>query len=348
VTRVPYVEVIDRSKALEWDAYVEGHPGATLYHLHAWRTIGERAYEIEAPFLCARDQRDGPIRGVLPLFRMPRPFSPYLTTGLFGAYGEVLADSERHATSLVAAAMKRIDEREADFLHLKLLGESPLSQALEPQNLWVTAHLDLKKSVDDLWRGLARKMRWKVRRAQRGGLRCLRGRDWVDAFYEVLSTNMLRKGAPIYGRKFFHAMLEALGPRAEIVALGKDGHVVSGAAIAWFRGVMYVPFASALPSVFSHCPNNLLYWEVMRWAHELGLHTLDFGASMRGSGGLEFKRSWHPRMIPVATYLYARDLSRAIIDPGDSFVARNTVRLWTRLPPRLAEVFGPAVCRWIA
>ena len=42
---------------------------------------------MRAPFLVAREAAGGPIRGVLPLFVVRRPFGAYLTSGMFGAYG---------------------------------------------------------------------------------------------------------------------------------------------------------------------------------------------------------------------------------------------------------------------
>src|SRR5258708_5422733 len=103
----PLVELA--AAAAAWDAYVSRQPGATLYHLFAWKTVAEEAYRMRAPFLVARDGPGQPIRGVLPLVRVPRPFAAYLTSGLFGSYGALLADEERHARALLEAAMRRID-----------------------------------------------------------------------------------------------------------------------------------------------------------------------------------------------------------------------------------------------
>ena len=86
------IEELTPSANREWDAYVEAHPDANCYHLRAWKTAAESAYGIEAPFLVARESGGGPVRGVLPLFVIRAgPGSAYLTTGLFGAYGPVLA-----------------------------------------------------------------------------------------------------------------------------------------------------------------------------------------------------------------------------------------------------------------
>jgi serine/alanine adding enzyme len=331
-----------------WDAYVEDHPRANLYHLSAWKTVGERAYRLKTPFLVTRDRPGGEIRGVLPLFRVPRPFSSYLTTGLFGAYGHVLADDDRHGLALLREACRRVDAGEVDFLHVKALGALPPGTPLARGDHWVTALLDLEPRVDALFGRLSRNMRWSVRHAERAGLTVARGVCQLDAFYDVLSENMLRKGSPIYGRAFFHELARALGPRADVITLQHEGRTVSGALVASFKGVVYVPFASSRPAVFPLRANNLLFWEIAKHGVETGHHTLDFGSSLRDSSGLEFKRGWHPRIEPIGSYVHARGGVTPALLPTNSFVARNTVRLWSRLTPRVAEALGPLASRWIA
>jgi FemAB-related protein (PEP-CTERM system-associated) len=321
-------------------------PNATLYHLHAWRSIARRAYDLDAPFLVSRDAADGPVRGVLPLFRIPRPFSPYLTNGLFGAYGDLLADDPVHAGALVSAAVESVDRGFGDYLHLKLLGDLPRA-GLERKDIWVTARLSLGSSEEATWAKLPTAMRTKIRHAQKAGFVTSREAD-VGGFYDVLSENMLRKGAPIYGRSFFTALLDELGSRAGVVTLSLDGRVVSGAFVAWVHDAMYVPFASSRADVFSLKVNQLLWWEIARYAHALGLRVLDFGSSMQGSTGLEFKKHWRTDVSPIASYLYARPGVRPVLAPAESVVARTTVRAWSHLPAGWAEALGPRIARWIA
>jgi FemAB-related protein (PEP-CTERM system-associated) len=342
----PLVELADSAAA--WDAYVSKQSGATLYHLFAWKRVAEEAYRMRAPFLVARDGPGQPIRGVLPLVRVPRPFSPYLTSGLFGSYGPLLADEERHARALLDGAVGRVDSGEASFLHLKLLGSAPHDARLKRHDVWVTAQLDLGRSSDELWNKLRSPMRTKIRQAQRSGLVADRGLDGLDAFYDVLSENMRRKGAPIYGLKFMQVLLDALGPRADVILLRHEGRVVSGALTAWFNDTMLVPFVSSRPAAFRLRPNNLLYWEIARRAIDLGLHTLDFGSSLRASTGLEFKESWKPRIEPIGSYVHAARGNAPALVPVESAVARNAVKVWSHLPSRLASALGPVVCRWIA
>jgi FemAB-related protein (PEP-CTERM system-associated) len=346
---VPSVELLPKEQGAAWDAYVARHPDTTLYHLHAWRDVAERAYGIATTFIVARDAGTRAIRGVLPLFRIPRPTAPYLTSGLFGAYGRILADDEIDARALLSAATQRVDLGDASFLHLKVLGGVPEHTPLERQDEWVMVKLHLEASDEAMLRGLSSGMRNKIRHAQRAGLTFHRGRADLDAFYEVLSTNMRRKGAPIYGKRFFEVMLEAFGDRADVVTLRHEGHVVSGALVAWTHGTLYVPFSSSLPSVFPLRASNLLWWEMMRMARAMGAHTLDFGSSLRGSTGLAFKTGWRGTVVePIGSYLYAAGGVEPVLVPKASAAARAAVRVLEWLPRPLYEAVGPGISRWIA
>ena len=55
---------------------------------------------------------------------------------------------------------------------------------------------------------------------------------------------------------------------------------------------MIVPWASSLREYFSLCPNNLLYWEMIRWGCKNGYQRFDFGRSSPDSGTYRFKKQW--------------------------------------------------------
>jgi len=341
------VDELTGSEAPAWDAYVDAHPRANCYHLRAWKTAAEAAYGIEAPFLVARERSGGPVRGVLPLFVIrSAPGSAYLTTGLFGAYGPVLADDDAAGEALVAAAVARARASNARYVSLKAVGDEPRARGFAAVDRWVVARLPLHLDPDVLWRGFRDKTRNAVREGQRSGLAVRAGE--LDGFYDVLAENMHRKGAPIYGRELFGELVRALGDRAEVVSLATGGRTVSGALVIRFRGVATVPFASSRPSSFHLNPNNLLYWEIISRACRAGLHTLDFGRSLRDSSALAFKLGWGART--EAQPIYVRTVRGAA--PRFDVTApavRLLVRLWRSLPRSFADALGPQICRrWLA
>jgi len=338
------IEELSKSEEPVWDAYVDAHPQANCYHLRAWKTAAEEAYGFETPFLLARDRAAGRVCGALPLFDA----GAYLTTGLFGAYGPVLADDPGTADALVAAAIERTRARKARFLVVKALGVQPPAAGFEPLDHWVIAKLALESDPQIIWKRFRDKTRNAIRKGQRSGLEVRIGADCLDGFYDVLAENMHRKGAPIYGRSLFEKLLRGLGDRGEIVTLEHGGRTVSGALVIRFGDVVTVPFASSRPGSFHLNPNNLLYWEIISRSCRAGARTLDFGRSLRDSTALSFKLGWGAETEAQPMYV------RALRGPAPRFdVAAPSIRfltgLWRSLPRNLADALGPAVCRrWLA
>ena len=337
------IEEPDPADAQEWDAFVARSPGANCYHLHGWRAAGERGYGLRAPFLAARARPRGELLGVLPLFFIP---GGYATTGLFGAYGRVLAYGERIGSALVQEACARAQRAGLASVRLKAVGEEPCAPGFLPFDRWVTASLPLAESPQAAWEGLRGKVRNCVRKAQRFGFEVRTGPDEVAGFYDVLAENMHRKGSPIYGFDWMRSLVEALG--AEVITLRLDGRTVSGALTLTFNGVITVPFASSRPSTFHMNPNNLLYWEIISRACSAGLRTLDFGRSLRDSSPLAFKLGWGAEM--TAQPLLVRTLrGKPPSMDVESPLVRTLVAVWQRLPRGLADALGPSVCRrWLA
>jgi FemAB-related protein (PEP-CTERM system-associated) len=343
------VEELRESEGPAWDEYVDAHPRANCYHLRAWKIAAEAGYGLRAPFLVARDRAGGPVRGVLPLFVIKDGLGgAYLTTGLFGAYGPLLSDDGPAGDALVAAALERASSAAARFMVFKALGAEPFASGFEPLDRWVVARLPLAPEPETVWRGFRDKTRNAVRKGQRSGLEVRAGAGELDGFYDVLAENMHRKGAPIYGLSLFRELVRALGERAEIVTLAERGRIVSGALVIRSGGVATVPFASSRPSSFHKNPNNLLYWEIISRACRLGLHTLDFGRSLRGSSALSFKLSWGARTEPQTMYVRAVRGALPSFDVSAPSI-RLLVRLWRSLPRSFADALGPQVCRrWLA
>ena len=110
------IEELDPGAAAEWDAYVEGKEPANCYHLHGWRSGGERSYGLRAPYLVARSRPRGELLGVLPVFFVRgAPLRGYATTGLFGSYGAVLAEDDGIAALLLREACRRAGLTKAEL-----------------------------------------------------------------------------------------------------------------------------------------------------------------------------------------------------------------------------------------
>lgn len=357
MTDVIRIEELDPAHLAEWDQYVDQHPESTCYHLGAWKNVATEAYGLRAPFLVARAGTGGRICGALPLFVVGGLVPRHLTNALFGAYGTVLADNADIHLKLLERARALSHAERASFLLLKIL-ESPdpaaapgrplrISPEFTRQDGWVIATRELDPDPQKTWNGLRDKVRNCVRKARRHGLRTAAGPGELRHFYSVLARNMHAKGAPIYGYGFIRQLAEQLGGKSDVLTLWHGDRCVAGAFLIFYKNRIYVPFASSLPSSLQMCPNNLLYWEIIRQGCQRGMRLLDFGRSLRDSGSLRFKQGWGARTQPQPCFVYSPRNKSLNLDPNDAR-ARFFVRNWQRLPLGVVNALGPSICRQLA
>lgn len=340
-----HVEPLAPGAEAEWDAYVRSHPDGNVYHLSAWRAVAVRAYRLPSPFLVAREGHRGPLRGVLPLYVVGNPFRRYVTNGLFGSYGVVLADSGEARARLLDEARRVALATHAGFVMLKSVGDEAQATGYVRHDPCVIATMPLAPSPQTLWRGFRDKIRNSIRKAEKSGLEArFGGEELLEPFYDVLAENMHRKGTPIYGLPVMRELLRALGDEACLATLWKDGAAVSGAMVARFRGTVYVPFASSRPAAFRMNPNNLLYWEIIRRACESGQRRLDFGRSPRDSTTLAFKLGWGA-VTTAQPFLVHTTRGRPPRFDADSPTLKRLIHFWQSLPRPVADALGPGIHR---
>jgi hypothetical protein len=152
----------------EWDSYVGANREATCYHVRAWLQAAERAYRMRTESLLAR--RNGRVVGIQPLFIVRRPLHCHVTSGLFGAYGKVLADDGEARDALVAGAREIVSRVGASYLQLKGLGDlEPWADDLTRVDTSVTAMMTLAEDPQVIWRTFDGDMRTRIRKAQKSG-----------------------------------------------------------------------------------------------------------------------------------------------------------------------------------
>ena len=204
--------------------------------------------------------------------------------------------------------------------------------------------LDLTNNPDELWKRFDAKLRNQVRKALKSGLTASwSGKEGLSDFYEVFAANMRDLGSPVHSRKFFAAIMEEFADSAKFMLVRKGDQVIGGAACFFFKGNLIVPWASSLREYFSLCPNNLLYWEMIRWGCENGYRRFDFGRSSPGSGTYYFKKQWGAIEEPLHWQCVSRKKGQAAMPHADDSKYQWIIRTWSRLPLSFTKVVGPLV-----
>src|ERR1700686_2168456 len=160
------ISIVRPTSAADWDAFVDGSPTTTGYHLWHWRDAYERAFGHRTEHLAAVE--DGRIVGVLPLVIFESwMFCRFAVSLPFVNYGGVVAEHDDAARSLFDAALQLGHDRRLRHVELR---HRVRRFADVPAKCHKVAMLRPLSGERAMWEGLDRKVRNQVRKAEKSGL----------------------------------------------------------------------------------------------------------------------------------------------------------------------------------
>jgi FemAB-related protein (PEP-CTERM system-associated) len=340
------VEVVSEPGA-EWDGFAGSTPGASLGHAAAWAGVLGAAYGLAPVYLAARDSQQG-LAGILPLVRFRSLRGRELVSLPFLDAAGILARSRDAEAALLDAALGLARREGARALELRQTAAIPTPT---PPGDRVNLVMPLETSEEAQWKSLPAKVRNQTRKSRREELRIASGPpdSLRRGFYRVFRVNMRDLGSPTHAQRFFEAAAEHFGSRLRFIVATLGERPVGGLVAIHFGRTVSVPWASTLRSERSRCPNNLIYWEALRWAIERGAEEFEFGRSAPDSGTHRFKRGWGAEERPLVWARLGRDgASLPLERAGDSALLKTLSKLWTAVPVPLSAILGPRVRRFLA
>src|SRR5258705_2667465 len=189
------------------------------------------------------------------------------------------------------------------------------------------------------WKTLGAKVRNQTRKAAQSGLSPGSPgapRDRVADFFAPFAVNMRDLGSPAHARRFYEVAADVFGERLSIHLAMLGERPVGGLVAIDFAGTVSVPWASTLRAERARCPNNLIYWEAIRWAIARGARWFDFGRSPRDSGTHRFKLGWGGVERELAWIRLDSNGAPIAATSAPSPLLERLTRAWTRLPVGLA------------
>jgi serine/alanine adding enzyme len=206
--------------------------------------------------------------------------------------------------------------------------------------------LELAPDIESQWRAFNAKLRNQIRKAEKSGLQSVLGDlELLDDFYAVFARNMRDLGTPVYPRRFFRNILEAFPETTKIFGVYHERKMIAAGIASWFGDTLEMPWASSISDYKALCPNNMLYWQAIKFAIEKGFRKFDFGRSTPHEGTYNFKKQWGARLVELY-WQYLLDGQKEIPDLSPSNPKyQSAIRVRQRLPVSVTKVLGPMIGR---
>lgn len=338
-----HVRLFAVQDAARWDAFVNSHPQASVYHLSGWRAVCETAFSHPCPYLLAEAQ--GEVVGVLPLVHLnSRLFGNFMVSLPYFNYGGVLCHDEATRQALLHEASAMARNQGCSHLELRDTTTQPDWPARTDK---VAMWLALPESNEALWQQIGSKVRAQVKKAQSAQVTFTTGgAELLDDFYQVFAHHMRDLGTPVYSKRFFEVILSQ-APGCPVLVAGRDpqGKPVSVALLLRFGQRMEVPWASTLRRAHAANTNMALYWHMLQHACNQGCRSFDFGRSTRDAPTYRFKKQWGAEPVPLYWHYWLAgggELPR--LNP-DNPKYRLAIGAWKHLPVWLTQIIGPPIVR---
>jgi len=322
--------------------FVQQADNATPAHMIEWRNILETAAGLSTHYLVA--QENGSIVGMLPLALVRAPMGKGRLVSLpYLSHGGICAQGEAAEHALLSAARKMAVAYRAP---VELRGPTGFSQ-LPTRRDKARLVLDISNGPEQVWRHLRSEIRNRIRKGRNSGLHTVvGGEELLPAFYSVFCHRMTSLGTPPHPLRFFQELLRNM-PETRVIVVYNGMGTAAGAVLCFFRDCAEVPWVASRSEFLPICPNQVLYWEAIKFACQQGAKRFDFGRSTVGSGTFVFKQRWGAKPEPLAwQYVFPDNRAEPDGSPGPALVMAS--KIWRHLPVAAARALGPLVRRYLA
>lgn len=336
------VSTATRADGGAWEAYVDARGDEAGYHSWRWRRVFADAFGHESVYLIAR--QGGLIVGVLPMVQIKSLlFGRTLTSLPFLNYGGVMADAPQIARALIDQAYEEARYRRCSHVELRHVEAQFPNLPCKQHKVAMRLHVG-----DGMWDGLDRKVRNQIRKAEKSGLIVERGGEsLVGDFYGVFARNMRDLGTPVYSRRLFEEVLRVFPERAQLHVVRLNGAAIAAGLTYRTSSMVQLPWASSIRSYNALCPNVLLYWDAIQFAHECGVQVFDMGRSTPNEGTFKFKSQWGAQPVPLHwEYQLLTPGELPNVSPANPKY-QFAISLWQRLPLSVTTRVGPMIVRAI-
>jgi FemAB-related protein (PEP-CTERM system-associated) len=324
-----------------WDAFVQGSPEATFFHLSAWRGIFEDVLGHRAFYFYA--EQAGEIVAVLPLVEIKSLlFGHSLTSLPFCAYGGAVGTP---AGVSVLEAQAELLAHELGVQYVEYRNLQPKHKDWPTQDLYVTFRKTIAADEDENLQAIPRKQRAMVRKAIKRDLRSNVDPD-VGQFFALYSDNVRRHGTPAMSRRYFAELHRRFGNSCEVLTISDPaGKPVSSVLSFYFRNEVLPYYAGDDVSARGLAANDFKYWELMCHAARRGCTLFDYGRSKVGTGPWSFKRNWGFEPLPLS-YEYRLLKTESVPQKNPlNPKYRLFIATWRRLPLPVANLLGPPIAK---
>jgi hypothetical protein len=351
---------LDFHRDPRWEAFVNSHPNALIYHHPTWLEVLEREYGRKCVSLACVNAA-GVVKAILPLFYtigLPLPLGGFLATRRLSSLPRTpLAGPlalEPWATTLILQEAKRLADSDPN-LQLEVKLQEPLADDVVSglaRTQWRESYLlSLPGDPGKLRFGSGahhRRLKWAVNKAIKNGLICREAQteeelwEWYQLYLQRMGQNVV----PARPYRLFVSLWELMRPKGmmRLMIVDRPGVsrriMVAGSIFFMFHETVSYAFNGSRTQDMWLCPNDLLHWHHIHRSCGEGFRAYDFGEVPEEHPELAlFKSKWGADPIRLHRYYYPTPPEREATSTNRS-LRKLAGAAWRHLPLKVTAYLG--------
>jgi CelD/BcsL family acetyltransferase involved in cellulose biosynthesis len=323
-----------------WSGLIDVHPNASVFHCVNWLKALHNTYGYE-PIVFTLDAPGAPLTNGVVFCRVKSWLTGKRLVSLpFSDHCEPLVENVEQFSALLAPALKELQDGRIKYVDVRPLSLEFTEGISSPEEYFLHI-LDLRPSVEELHKKLhGDSIRRKIQRAEREKLELEVGSSdaMLAEFYKLHVITRQRQQLPPHPLAWFRNVLTCLGTDAQIRVARKDGIAIASILSIAHKQKMIYKYGCSDAHSHNLGGMQLLFWDLIRRAKEMGFVELDFGRSECTNTGLvTFKDRWGGKRQLLR---YLRYPQRAAPSEGNPLFMDLGKKVFARCPQGVLKLAG--------
>jgi hypothetical protein len=327
-----------------WQALVDRHPNASVFHTTGWLEAVRRTYGYNPVVFTTSSPTHELTNGLL-FCRIRSWLTGRRMVSLpFSDHCEPLCDSAEFEV-LVHYLQSALDHQDWKYLEIRLvdghMSRGPETVGFRVKEKHLLHRVSLQSSPADLFGSFHKgSVQRRVRRAERAGLveRVGRSERLLKDFYGLCLLTRQRQKLPPQPYKWFQNVVQCMGEYLEIRTAYKNDIPIASILTLRFRNTVYYKYGCS-DAQFNHLgATPFLLWRAIWDAKSNGATEFDLGRTEMGNAGLiAFKNKWAPGPQTLTYWKFPGSLADSVRFEWKVKVLKGVFSL---MPSRLLTATG--------
>lgn len=281
-----------------WIEFIQTCRDANIFHHPSWMELMHECYGYSASILAIVDEV-GSLRAGLPFMKVSSLLTGRRWVSLpFSDYCNPLYRDEAACEELTCQLVHLFQSNA--FKKLEVRWSLPQRPEIQHVSDFVLHTIQLDPNAVQVSKRFKRTHLQNIHTAEERGVKVEFGDqlEHLKIFYDLQLETRKRHGVPAQPWKYFELLwrhIVSAGMGFVLLAKKDDEYIAGMVYLGWGR-TLIAKYAASREDRFNLRPNNLLFWEGIRWGCENGFAVFDMGRTEVGNTGLRnFKSRWGAR-----------------------------------------------------